>query len=84
MRINVGESFLLNALPEGGQKAVRPQTKSRRRRRLNIRPALRSSNSRRPRHASFALLVVSMGGLGGGGATIIQAGSHSTFFVTLS
>ena len=24
-----------------------------------------------------------MGGLGGGGATIIQAGSHSTFFVTL-
>ena len=50
---------------------------------LNIRLALRSSNSRRPRRASFALLVVSMGGLGGGGATIIQAGSHSTFFVTL-
>ena len=54
-----------------------------RRRHLNIRLALRSSNSRRPRRASFALLVVSMGGLGGGGATIIQAGSHSTFFVTL-
>ena len=53
------------------------------RRHLNIRLALRSSNSRRPRRASFALLVVSMGGLGGGGATIIQAGSHSTFFVTL-
>ena len=53
------------------------------RRNLNIRNALRSRNSRRPRRTSFALLVVSVALLGGGGATIIQAGSHSTFFATL-
>ena len=56
---------------------------SRGRRDLNIRNALRSSNSRRPRRASFALFVVSVALLGGGGATIIQVGSDSTFFVTL-
>ena len=55
----------------------------RSRRDLNMRNALRSSNSRRPRRTSFARLVVSVALLGGGGATIIQAGSHSTFFVTL-
>ena len=53
------------------------------RRDLDIRNALRSGNSRRPRRTPFALLVVFVALLGGGGATIIQAGSHSTFFVTL-
>ena len=52
------------------------------RRHLNIRPALRSKNSRRPRWTSFVLLVVSAGALGGGGPAIIQKKFHSTFFMT--
>jgi len=42
------------------------------RRQLDIIPALQSKNSRRSRWASFVLLVVSAGALGGGGPAIIQ------------